>query len=205
MAARKLPPTKKTRHKEESEAGDILWHISLVAKACNITAARVQALAKEELIPKSEAGYYPVFETVKRYNAYLRTLIQRGRPTQEKGESANAVLAERHRKLKMENDLKQHELVQMDHVKTVLGELSTTLANVLDGAAGRMAGGDAVLRDKLLHEHRRIRDLYADRIADFVRAHGGVGDPSPTTEPDSSDVGRGKKSPAKRKRRARTV
>jgi hypothetical protein len=43
------------------------------------------------------------------------------------------------------------------------------LASTLDGAAGRIAGGDSGLRQRLLDEHRRIRNSYADRLVAFGR------------------------------------
>lgn len=42
------------------------------------------------------------------------------------------------------------------------------LARVLDGAAGRMAQGDAVLRQRLLNEHRAIREAYAQALEGWV-------------------------------------
>lgn len=74
---------------------------------------------------------------------------------------------EEHRKLKLGNDEEDGHLLPSDDVRQAFSAALVEVAALLDGAAGKMAGGDAVLRQRLLDEHRRIRAAFADRLARF--------------------------------------
>ena len=76
-------------------------------------------------------------------------------------------IQEEHRKLKLENDESERQLLPADDVRQAFSAALVELGGLLDGAAGKMASGDAVLRQRLLDEHRRIRTAYADRLAAF--------------------------------------
>ncbi len=93
--------------------------------------------------------------------------------TREAGETA--LEAERRRKLELENDAREGQLVEVEAVVEWAQELAAILASQLDGAAGKMSRGDNELRDRLLNEHRRIRAGIADAFAALFGnvAHGG--------------------------------
>lgn len=75
-----------------------------------------------------------------------------------------ALEAERRRKLELENDAREGQLVAVEEVVEWAQELAAILSSQLDGAAGKMSRGDNELRDRLLNEHRRIRTGIADAL-----------------------------------------
>lgn len=74
------------------------------------------------------------------------------------------LIIEQERKYKLENDLLDGTLLPAADVERGFNEAVVMLASLLDGAAGKMAQGDAILRQRLLDEHRRIRDNFANKL-----------------------------------------
>jgi len=95
------------------------------------------------------------------------------------------------RKLQIENDEKESKLVPIDEVSVIFNEAIVTVASLLDGAAGKMAAGDSVLRQRLLDEHRRIREVFANQLQTYTCAKTrGKSDDAPA-EPSSVEMGTG--------------
>lgn len=188
-----MPREKLDRTKPHPDHPDH-WHISYIAELIDLGQRQIQNLARAGTLPKSvSGGFYPLKETVRAYVQHQR----KNPPGEKRGEASRAtigVVEERHRKYKIENDVREGKLVRLDQVEAMLTEMATTLSNLLDGAAGRMAGGDAVLRNRLLNEHRRIRSTFADRLEAFVDAQeGGAGAPAAARK-NGRRVGRSKAS-----------
>lgn len=92
----------------------------------------------------------------------------------EARDAKNHVYIEQHRKLKLENDETERVTVRLDEVRQLFCSAIVDLASQLDCAAGKLAQGDAILRQRLLKEHRRIRDSYADQLETYTAlAEGG--------------------------------
>ena len=171
--AKKAPVTKKATQKldPQKEHPDLAgyFHIEYMGELLNLTPRRIRGLVTEGHLPKLEDGWLPHNETVSRYVAYLQERVG-GRQPGAASLATAEVAAERRRKLKMENDKAAGELIEFAKVRELVNVLMSTLSNTLDGTAGRIAGGDAVLRKRLLNEHRRIRDNFANGLKNFVVA-----------------------------------
>ncbi len=94
----------------------------------------------------------------------------------------NHVYIEQHRKLKLENDETEKELVRAEEVRQLFSSVIVDLAAQLDGAAGKMAQGDAILRQRLLNEHRKIRETFAGQLSAYF-------DDEQSGEPDEAATG----------------
>lgn len=76
-------------------------------------------------------------------------------------------LIEEHRGLKLDNDASEARLLPADQVRQAFKAALAEFNSLLDGAAQRMARGDAVLSQMLLDEHDRIRDTFSRRLSTF--------------------------------------
>jgi len=103
----------------------------------------------------------------------------------------NLVYVEQHRKLKLENDKTEGELIPCEEVDMLFNNAITMLAGQLDGVAGRASSGDAVLRQKLLDEHRRIRGAYANALAAYAADQQGIEPDDAAAESGGVAVGEG--------------
>ncbi len=110
---------------------------------------------------------------------------------QDLNSARNLVYIEQHRKLKLENDKTEDTLIPADQVDLVFNSAITMLAAQLDGLAGRVAGGDAVLRQKLLDEHRRIREAYANALQTLAGGFERGGVDEAAAEEGGLEVGEG--------------
>lgn len=138
----------------------------------------------QEGMPASSSGVRGgkvEIETVKAINWYIERQIRAkgfgggedNSDTADINEKRRLLLIEQTRKLEIENDEAELLLVPIEDVRIAFNAAITQLNGLLDGAAGKMSSGDAVLRGRLFDEHRRIRELFADRLEGFVDAKGG--------------------------------
>ena len=158
------------------------YHGEMVCKVLNLTIRRLQQLAKAGDLPSGKpGGYYPLLETVNRYCKYLQER-SRGRPASETTEQTQRIQGERERKLKMDNDFRSGKLILLADVEQMAMEIAVAVSNSLDGVAGRIAGGDAVMRQRIFNEHRRIRETIGTRLENLAHpvTDGEVGDATPT-------------------------
>lgn len=102
-----------------------------------------------------------------------------------------SLIREQTRKLQFENEKSIGLLVDVESVREFVTTVAVIWNGQLDGAAGRIAGGDAALRARLLIEHRRIREACADRLEAFARGLGPDTTEPDTTEPRAVAVGGG--------------
>lgn len=103
----------------------------------------------------------------------------------------DGISREQLRKLKIENDLKDGQTVLLADVAEFFNNVIVTLASLLDGAAGKMASGDSVLRQRLLDEHRRIRELFANKLKTYTTRPESVETDDASAEKISVEVGAG--------------
>lgn len=82
----------------------------------------------------------------------------------ENGDARNLVYVEQHRKLKLENDEKEGRIHPAEQVDYVITSMIAMQASILDGFAGRWAGGDSILRQKILDDVRRAREEFANGL-----------------------------------------
>lgn len=134
-----------------------------------LSVRRVQELAQAGVLPREGRGRYPAGAAVQAYLRYLEHPARR-RPTRSGDQKRLevALLNERHRRLRLQNDEAERRLLRADKVEQVILAAVSLLANRLDGVAGRVASGDAVRRQHLLAAHREIRSAYAADLAAMV-------------------------------------
>ncbi len=176
-----------------------------VSAHLDISAERFRQLQKRGVFPpsKGRGGYDQDACRV----AYIRHL--RGVASGQHDESGEKLAVsetraelqvEQAKRVRLQNLEAEGRLIDIDEVREVFSEAVVLLASTLDGAAGRIAGGDSVQRAKLLNEHRRIRDVFADRLSAYADATE-VGPSGPVAAiPGRVGVGRGKTKTTKGRR-----
>ena len=132
-----------------------------------------------------------------------------------KGGERERLAAEQADKFALENSRRRGELIYADQVAEVMARIAAELSSRLDAVPGRVAGelagisDPAVIRQRLLDEHRAVRAAFAGATAELADALGSVdddgGDSEAAAEPNPKPVGRRKPKVAARKRRARAV
>lgn len=116
--------------------------------------------------------------------------------TEKPGSERDRLAKEQADKVAIENAQSRKELIKAQHVEDFTAAALATLSTQLDGLSGRMATplssieDPALVRSRLQDEVRRIRDSYADQLAE-------LGYP----ERDSKPSQRNRKAPAKKKRK----
>lgn len=134
---------------------------------------------------------------------------ERARPAH--ADPRNALYEEQRRKVWLENEATERQLVKLDDVQVVLNESMVAIASELEGLPGRMAGelaglsDPALVRQSLRVQTTNIRQAAADRLARLAAIATGSGDPAPAAAKKPRSVGKRKKGTATRKRRARAV
>jgi len=123
----------------------------------------------------------------------------------------NALYEEQRRKVWLENEATELQMVKLDDVQVVINEAMVAIASELEGMPGRMAGRlagitePALVRQALRVEITNIRQAAADRLSRLGAIAPSVPDPAPAAVKKSRSVGKRKKNTAKGKRRARPV
>src|SRR5579862_6992873 len=123
-----------------------------LAKLFNLTERRIQQLAKDKIIPKSERGKYELILAVQGYVKYLQERAQ-GRVDGSYQDSSDIRL-ERKRLIraqadKTENETKKmrQELVALLLVQDVLNEVAVIYGSSMDALPGRLANELAGIND----------------------------------------------------------
>lgn len=130
-------------------------------------------------------------------SAMHRWLLERSREhTPLSDERIRKVSAEAD-KIEAENAAREGITLLTEDVLQAVSMLVVTLRNVLMGSAGRIAAGDAVLRERVLDDHRRILVQFYNEAADWLRNSAGVEVDPPASLPSSVGVGRRKKGSTK--------
>lgn len=133
--------------------------IAELADVLNLTVQRVNQLAAEGIIEKTRHGHARFGSSVRRYIDYsVERATVKGR--QGHGTSGERVKAERARKLKLENDVRERLLVPISDVLTALDMIVGPLKSDLAGVAARVTD-DVILR-------RRIEDGIESALHDIA-------------------------------------
>lgn len=105
-----------------------------VANLCNLTARRVQQLAKDGVIPRAGRGRYPLVAAVRAYVRYLQEIVD-GRPRTPQDATLNAARA---RKMNAEAELAELELARARGLMVTVPDYERALGAVLDRLVGRL-------------------------------------------------------------------
>lgn len=126
-------------------------------------------------------------------------------------DAKKSLLEQKYREAKMENDVRERKLVELDEVDDAFTEAMTLIAMRLDGLSGRLANelagisDPAVIRQRLRNELISIRASASNGLADFIGHPQRSKDSKPTSDPDAGSVGERVANPPRRIRRAGTV
>lgn len=166
-----------------------------IAQLLGVTPRRLQQLAAEGFVPKSERGLYPLVGSVQGYIRYLKEHSREASRGTEHARLARAQAV----KVEMENYRRAGEYILRADVHDMLTELATTLVGSLEGIPGRTANEYAGLtdaariRERQQDELRNVRSVLADTLEKFAqsledRADYG-GESAPAAAKDAEPVG----------------
>lgn len=105
---------------------DPTYGVEVMARLLNISARRIQQLAKEGVVPKASRGQYPLAATVQAYCKYLQDLVQ-----DPSGTTKTDYYLERARKTKAEADIAEMEAAKMRGDLVDAEEMKSTLELVM--------------------------------------------------------------------------
>jgi len=156
-----------------------LYPATTIAKLFNLTERRIQQLAKEGIIPKSERGKYDLVAAVRGYVKYLQERAL-GRSEGSYNDSSD-IKVERKRLIKAqadktesENHKLRGELVPFELVEDVLNEVAVLYGSGVDALPGRLANElaginePAEIKVRLFDECRQIRIATAGLLRRFA-------------------------------------
>ncbi len=167
------------------------------AKIFGVSESTVLNFMKEGM-PATSAGVRGgkvEIDTVKAHKWIIQREMRSGSLVRDEDEGENIneerrlLIMEQKRQLEIKNDEAEGLLVPLEDVRIAFNAAQTELASILDGAAGKMSSSDAVVRQRLFDEHRRIRDIYATRLEGFVDGQGGRELDEAASEESSVGVG----------------
>ncbi len=152
----------------------------VVAEVLGISARHVGNLLHDGVLVQPIKGKFDVIDCVHRYAKYLQ---QGGSASGELLTARQQTERERARKLKLENDLHEGELIPAAAVYQLITSAMSIVAQHLDALGGRVAGQLATMdqpgpiRALLFKEARAIRAAAADALLEYSAAnYGGTRD-----------------------------
>jgi hypothetical protein len=160
------------------------WYSVLeISNMLNLSARRIQQLAKEGHIPQGRRGRYELVPTVQGYTRYLQRLAA------DRSNTASAhaaeVLKQRAEKLKRENELAAGEFIPRGDVavgiQAAVDHITERMLAIPPKAAPEALAAESVGDVKVIlqeHIHRALDELYRTR---FVAV--GEAEPTPTRKP----------------------
>lgn len=167
----------------------------VIAELLGITPRRLQQLANDGFVPRSDRGQYPLIGSVQGYIRYLKQASRESNRSSEHQRLARAQAV----KVEMENYRRAGEYVLREHVYELLTTLNTALKGAHEGIPGRTANefaatdDAAYIRKRQQEELRTVRRLLADTLEEFSQSledsedHGA--DDAPAEKPDAEPVG----------------
>lgn len=106
-------------------------------------------------------------------------------------------LDEETRKLRLANETLEGNLLPREEVESMVAAAFSILRTTLDGLAGRLSGGNAVLRQRLLNGLRAAQDQFATEFENYLDFQEENLPPETAADSPSVAVGRRKKKSAK--------
>lgn len=140
-----------------------------LAQHLDVTPRRVQQLVKDRGMPCLGRGRFDLLACLQWYARFLKA-----RKDEHESEALRQarirLLKERADRETLENAVRRGELLPASHVEQVFTQTLALAVSRLEGVAGRLAnelvniGNPAIIRDKLLNEHRAIEQVVADGL-----------------------------------------
>ena len=147
----------------------------IVGQILGLTGRRVRQLTEDGVIAKNGRGKYPVLASIKAYIGWLKAAQERVPASDAK----EAVLFERARSLRLQNDEREHRLVDTEECIAVLDEIVGTYRTELDGLPARLTR-DLDDRKQIASVvdaiSNRVCDKFEQRAAE-LRANGTISTP----------------------------
>ena len=153
----------------------------VVAAVLGISGRHVTNLLRAGVLVQQVAkGKYDLVDSVHRYAKYIQ---QGGSASGELASARQQTEAGAARKLKLENDLREGELIPAADVYQLVTSAMSIVAQGLDSLGGRVAGRLATMSDSglirqlIFQECRAIRASAADALLEYSEVtHGGKSD-----------------------------
>ena len=159
-----------------------------IASLLGITERRLQQLAAEGFVPKSERGLYPLIGAVQGYIRYLKEHTRASSRSSQSQRLASAQAT----KVEMENKRRAGEYILREQVHELLSVAFTTLTGSLEGIPGRTANeyaatdDAALIRRRQQEELRAVRTVIADALDEFAES---VEHPADSSDGDTPAAG----------------
>lgn len=118
-------------------------------------------------ISKAGQGKAAEIDTVA-YAAWLITRSRGGEDGDPYKEAMLGKLQEEEKKLAIANAQALGDLVPAEEVDALFSETLVIFRATLEGTAGRLAGGNKVLRTRLLNEFRKLLDNASGRLSKYL-------------------------------------
>lgn len=184
---------------------------SQFAKFTGYSAPNITKLIKDGLpvLEAGKSGRATKIDSGAAIQWLLERERQKGKP--KHSDPRNALYEEQRRKVWLENEATEHQLVKLEDVQILLNETMVGIASELEGLPGRKAGelagitDPALVRQALRVEITNIRQAAADRFARLGAIKPGSGDTETAAAKKPRSVGKRKANTAPRKRRTRAV
>lgn len=136
-----------------------------LAKLFGLTERRIQQLAADGTIPKSERGEYPLAAAIQGYIRSLKDDLQKAR----RGDADERYAVARATEAELRAGLRASSLITADEAFSVLDEVVGLIRAGLDGLGARLTQ-DRALRDRIDSETDDLLRRAADRLDETAAA-----------------------------------
>lgn len=149
-----------------------------VAGLCGISLMTLHTLTQSGDIPRKSNKKYDLQEAVRAYVRY----VHHGKTKKGEAEATNTLRYEQHRKLKLENDIKEGRYILREDAKNIALELATATVTAVEALPGRYASelagisDPALIREKILFEVRRLRKKLFEKVNKLANIQAPVDD-----------------------------
>jgi len=156
-----------------AETRELLRSLSstLAAELCGVAPRHLRRLADDGHLPRPVNGRVDAFELLEDYRSYT----ENGKVPGELVDVRKQIETERHRKLKLENDRRDGDLVPVGDFFATGDAMSSVFVQGMEALPGRLANqlagesNPAVVRQVLKDEVRRVRQSVSDTFERMAR------------------------------------
>jgi hypothetical protein len=180
----------------------------MVRNVLDISANKMGRYLRARVIPPPE--HRNKYDLMKVVHAYIKYL-QYGSSGNNAFDAKRALLEEKFKEAKLENDVREKKLVDIDDVENAFVQAMVTIASQLDALPGRLAAelsgitDQAIILQRLKNEITLIRRAGQEHLQAFLGHPPRERDIETPAEEDARRVGRRKARIAARKSRARAM
>jgi len=184
-----------------------IWKVNDIAEILNVSDRWIQKLSKEGVIPKPVKGEYELGATVKAYVGFLQGKVS----GDEVAQVRKAVEDEKLRKIRLENDAREGNVIYVDEARHIINEMAASVKLFTNSIPGRMANElaivsePAIIKKMLLNEIRSAQESISVQLESATTSAKRSGHNKATTRPGPKPVGGRKSRTATGKRGTRAI